>query len=648
MNIYIIAQVSLATLIFIFPLFFTTLTSEFYTTAKLLLLVFSLPLIFIMWNFSMLAGKKINIRLNQFNLPVIIFALSAVLSTVVGSVNKVESLVYGTGLAAIIALTLVYFLTTNLIHKKEAVIYPLIASAVTLSLLFIIQFLGLSQKVFPFEFLKNNFFTPIGALLNLPLFLIIILPLIVSRALKPKISSIMLWIAAVVVGAGALLSIVTLIRDVKPPILPFTTAWSIAVDNLRSPKNAIFGVGPGNYTNAFTHSKPIEFNQSPLWNIRFNNSSSFVLQLVSEFGILGLFAFLLIIWKAVRQKKEALKSGLFISLSLSFIVYFILPASLPLLFLTFVLLGLYSQQTESTHVSEPGSLFPRFLLGASIIMVIGIYWFSLRYAQGEFYFRKSIIALSQNKGVEAYNNQNKAIKFNPLLGNYRTIYSQTNLALAAAITRKGNLSDQDREDVTTLIQQAIRDAKVAASLNPQKAENWENLAVIYQNLINASQEAGTWAVDSYNQAIRLDPLNPLLRFSLGGVFYSLKNYDEAINQYGAAITLKPDWANAHYNLSYTYRDKGDFQRAFSEMQNTLALVNPNSNDFNKATAELEELRRKLPVPQTTKESGSPETLTAPLPSTVDVKPQIDLNESEGPPLPSKNPTPTIVTPTKTQ
>ena len=79
---------------------------------------------------------------------------------------------------------------------------------------------------------------------------------------------------------------------------------------------------------------------------------------------------------------------------------------------------------------------------------------------------------------------------------------------------------------------------------------------IYRNIINVASGADGWTVAAYRQAITRDPNNPILRLNLGGIYYSAKNYNEASRSFADAISLKPDWANAYYNLSYAlYQDK---------------------------------------------------------------------------------------------
>jgi tetratricopeptide (TPR) repeat protein len=177
-----------------------------------------------------------------------------------------------------------------------------------------------------------------------------------------------------------------------------------------------------------------------------------------------------------------------------------------------------------------------------------------------------------NKGTDTYNQQVKAIALNPWSDSYRVTFAQTNLALADSLAGQTNLTDQQRQAVVQLVQQSIREARNAVSLQPQRAANWENLSLIYRNLINFAQGSDQWAVVTQNQAIALDPVNPRLRLDLGGIYYALGNYQAAAQVFSQAVNLKPDYANAHYNLAQSLKQLKVDDQALAQLQLTASLV----------------------------------------------------------------------------
>jgi tetratricopeptide (TPR) repeat protein len=75
-----------------------------------------------------------------------------------------------------------------------------------------------------------------------------------------------------------------------------------------------------------------------------------------------------------------------------------------------------------------------------------------------------------------------------------------------------------------------------------------------------------------NQAIALDPVNPRLRLDLGGIYYALGNYQAAAQVFSQAVNLKPDYANAHYNLAQSLKQLKVDDQALAQLQLTASLV----------------------------------------------------------------------------
>ena len=90
----------------------------------------------------------------------------------------------------------------------------------------------------------------------------------------------------------------------------------------------------------------------------------------------------------------------------------------------------------------------------------------------------------------------------------------------------------------------------------------------------------------HQHGILLDPVNPQLRLALGGVYFSLKQFPNAATFFSQAVTLKPDWANARYNLAWALFQNRDFDQAISVMKNVLTLLEKGSGDYAKAQGDL--------------------------------------------------------------
>ncbi len=652
--------IALSLLAFILPLFFLPLTADFYFFNKTLLLHCSIGLLLVFWAVKIVREGRVRITRSPLDLPILLLAICYFLSIIFVSPNKIEALLGRGGL--IISLTILYFIIINNLYAIGYALSAMILSASLLSLLAIYQYIGVGTGLFELPvWMQPRIWTPAGSPLALLSFLLPVFVLSLISAIKNKDSLIktLLFLAAALQITGIILtsSLILPGKEFAINLLPHRAGWQIAASAFGS--SPLFGVGPENFLSAFTRFRLIYLNNLESWTMRFFASSNEYFQIFTTTGILGFLAFLLLIIRLLKTTIPHTPYPIPYTLFTIFLLQVFLPANLLLLFLMYFLLGVFvvslknagSEGVHETSIQLPIlRKSPWFLLIPVLILISSLYYLTSKAWLADYYFRQSLLAAAENKGKETYDLQIKAIQLNPYVDRYRIAYSQTNLALANSIAGKADISDQDRQDIAQLVQQAIREAKAATALNRSKVTNWENLANLYRNLINFAQEAGQWAIASYIQAIRLDPTNPLLRVDLGGLYYSLTNYDDAIRQFEIATELKPDYVNGYYNLAAAYREKDEIQKAVDNMEVVTNLVDIDSADYQTAKSELEELREKLPEEEKLEEVGEPETLKEPesLPTPM-ITPPIELPEEAQPEItPGLTPSPTpspMITPT---
>lgn len=635
-------------LTFLLPIFFLPITTEFYIFNKQALLIGVTGIMAILWLAKMAITQTLVFRRTVLDLPIILFAAAYIIVSLASAPNKVLAFTAPTGAGTILALTLLYFVITNNLrpYAIRSTLYAFIASAALLGLAAVYQFLGFGEAIATAPWLENKLFTPAGGSLILISVLITALAAAVTLFLKQfgkrgLALTVFTGGASVVIAVGLILTIYLLLpgKETSFTMLSYPDSWAIGIESFK--RNPLFGVGPGNYLSAFNRFRPVTFNNNDFWDIRFGNASSYPLELLTIGGllVLGTYFLLLIksarLWlKAYRQGEEALLP-LLIGLAGTMIIPWLIASNLVLLSYSYIFLAmvaiLVGQKGVASFKAKTSSLI---VLVVGLLLIIPSLYFWGRIYAADMAFRQSLNALVENRGTVVYNQQIRAITLNPYNPNYRQAYSQTNFALANSIAGQQELTDQDRANITQLIQQAIREAKAATVLNPTEANNWENLAQIYRNLINFAQGADQWAIVAYRQAIVTDPINPRIRINLGGLFFALQNYEAATRQFQNAVDLKPDFANGYYNLAAAYREREMYSEAYLAMQAVLNTLPIDSPDYQKAKDELDELAIKLPVPEevTPPEEEEAPILTepSPLPSPV-IEPPIELPEEEAAP-----------------
>lgn len=578
-------------IVFVTPLFFLPILANWFDFPKATFLLIGSLLVIVLSILRSLFTNKLPFVNSIFLLPTGLFALSSIISALLTD-NKIASLVsdpvlYAGAFFLLLALT-------QILNKEETLnwlVYSLLASSAVLGVISVIQttfwllpFLPVSQTL---RALSPDF-SLTGSPLSQAVLLAIILPVALGFYFQSQNKTKLLIVA--VVGAGLLTTVYFLYRQ-APILLPQNVGWKIATGALgQSLASAFFGTGPGNFVDAFTLFKPVEFNASNFWNLRFSTSSNYYFHLLTTVGIIGLASFLFLVVKVIQMVRKrfegggatSLEKGLITSLVLALILFALLPAPGVALVVFFATLGIltgYFQIKENTsYVSVHENIFANYAWSKvsgtilALIILAFVAFFLGKFVLADYYFATSIMTAAKNQGTQTYNLQIKALSLNPYNDSYRNSYAQTNLALADALAAQPNLTDQQKQTVVALVQQAIRESRLAAGLGPKRAGNFENLSLVYRNLINFAQGADQWAIVSQNQAINLDPTNPRLRLDLGGIYFALKDYQSAAQAFALAVNLKPDFANAHYNLAQVLKQLNLKDQASQQLQLTATLV----------------------------------------------------------------------------
>ena len=464
-------------------------------------------------------------------------------------------------------------------------------------------------------------------------------------------------------GLASLITLLNVLpgKTSSPQLPGITTSWSVAVDALK--ESPLLGMGPGNYLTAFNQFRPISYNATDLWAVRFTSGQSFFFTSITEAGLAGAAALLIIfytIYKIARDNNKHHKLvgwahteyTTLLSLILLVVAITLFPATPTILALLFILLALSSKTTplnigmfqnnemqtgEGSQVQFMSRL-PVLVLTLPMIIGLGVLaFYGARYLSADITYRNAILRIAANDGRGAYDTLQQAIQGNPYTDRYHISYAQVNLALANSIAQNENISDQDRNTIAQLIQQAIREGKTAVALNPTRAGNWEVLASIYRAVMPLAEGADAFAVQTYNQAIALDPLNPNTRIALGGIYYGAGAYENAIDIFRLAVLAKPDHANARFNLASAYRENGNTQRAIDEMSLVLSLVDQDSDDFELARKALEDLQNKR---QAEIDAQGSTNLTPPQGQEQILEPPLELPEDAQPPEAVATPTAT--------
>lgn len=675
-------------LLFVFlPLVFTNITTDVFVLPKQILLIFSGIVLLLLYGARTFFAQNLRIKRTPFDFPILIFA-TAVIFSVVFSIAKFDSLY---NLVPLLFAVVSYFAITYNVRDQKSLtvlIGSLLLGGGLVSLISLFSFFKV--YVFSFDFSKFQTFSTLGSSLDQAIYLALLLPLgvyfiypyikkggrsIFSQTQEDTTRLMGFGILSIAILVGLAVSIYSLISLQKPTILPLETGFqtafaAISQDGGRVIQGFLFGSGYGEFSNVFLKFKQAAFNtNASIWNLTFFRSSNFILELLATTGLLGLLSYLFICFRVLKQKP------LFIPLVVLIVASFIVPFAFYHVVLLFFILGLYSslkglsnhqdffdvelqlvaskkgffvlssEEVSGKQAEKYGKILSSIVL-VVIVVFSGIFGFlTYDFALGNVTFQKSLLAASKNNGSLTYTYQSGVL--NSVTGKYidayYRVFSQTNLALANSLANsvpKGSSpSAQTSQTISTLVQQSISSARSATTISSHASANWQNLSSVYRALIGFGQNADSFAILAAQQSIQLDPTNPQEYINLGGIYFQLKAWDKALEQFQLAINVKPDFTNAYYNHAHALIEKGDLSSALTELGTVKQLVAGDKTNKSKIDAEIKDLQARI--------AGNNQAKTTPTDSSLEVNKSESQLPTQNPPLKIPAPQTSVTTPTPT-
>lgn len=392
-------------------------------------------------------------------------------------------------------------------------------------------------------------------------------------------------------------SLVVVPAEIRPN---FSTTLSIIKEVLTG-KQILFGSGPATFIFDYARFRPPALNQTAFWSIRFNQGFSFLFGLPATLGIIGIVAFLFLIFSFVRQSLVFLKEKELLTviagISLLIIFLFIYPAFFTQFLFVFMGLGLLAiESKESLEIDfYEGNKWQRIrglaiFLTAIILFsfVLFTFYLSSQKYVAAVYYGKGFTSLSLDQSL---NNFNKAVRLDPQSDQYRRAFSQALILKGGEIIQaSASASQQDLQNLRTQFQDvialAVSNAQRAAALNSLDSLNWSNLANIYENIIPVIKDADIFAEQNYQKAIELEPQNPQAPVDLARMFVVSADqspqkdaaWQEKLNKAKTSleqsIGLKSDYAPAHFLIAQIYVREGNLAKAIEKVEE-IKSANPN-------------------------------------------------------------------------
>ncbi len=392
------------------------------------------------------------------------------------------------------------------------------------------------------------------------------------------------------------------------PQTPFEVSPSqraeISIARSSLAKSPILGTGPGNFVYNFSKFKSKDLNQTIFWNTRFASGASEILDKLITTGILGILSLISIFgmffwlgFRYLREKARDMKDGIpflfglgvfsaFGGVAVSQLLY---PANFSLNLVFWILLAgftaLDKRKIKSWEISPGSSLAVgvSFCLVLVLIFSIGFLFLGTQKYMAEIKYLQGLRDWQAAQTEQAILRLKEAINLNPGLDIYWRDISQLYLVRLDEVLQG---TDLNAEEMTSqnqiLITGAINSAKEAARLNEVNVANWNVRGFVYRNMMGIVGGAGDWALNSYQKAEELEPTNPYIFTEIGRV-YILKfdlgegegqeNFRLALENFERALSLKDDYAPAHFQIAMIYVREGKTEEAIDKIE-TIKQVAP--------------------------------------------------------------------------
>ncbi|MDD5433466.1 MAG: tetratricopeptide repeat protein [Candidatus Pacebacteria bacterium] len=432
----------------------------------------------------------------------------------------------------------------------------------------------------------------------------------------------------------------------KEAILSQGVSWQTNINGLK--ENPVLGSGIANFHYIFSKYKPSSFLNSQFWQIRFDRTGTNIAEILGTTGILGMLGFVILFFmfflisylyiKAANKEKSSgfqestkkilampdnsqVKPTMLFARNIPILVgftalligqfFYYQTAVLGFSFWLMMGLGVVSWGRGTKEKKYAFRDFPEAGLLLSIVFWVALlalaflYFTLLRYYTADMAYREYLVSSGQD--IAKLEEAAKTNSFGPTY----------HIALAGAYMQKlyGEAAKEnpDQQTVANIASLAIQESRKAVAVGPNRVAAYEISGVIYRDIQGIAQGALDWAIKSFESALKLEPLNPILATELGKLKVAAGDKEAAKQLFEQASSIKKDYiesslqivlldeaegnqsdaltrleslvqsapfsTEARFQLARAYYNGGDYEKASQQAEQALALFPNHSNSL---------------------------------------------------------------------
>lgn len=361
-------------------------------------------------------------------------------------------------------------------------------------------------------------------------------------------------------------------------------------------KDPVFGLGPNRFNTAWSMHKPASINNTQFWDVAFGSGSGLIPTFWATTGILGILAWIVFlvlflvggaksVFSNIKNKVNWEMLAFFVLSLYLFVSSFFYSVGMVIFLLAFAFTGIFIGLVSSSTSKEVSVSFlndhRKSFVSILVLIVIVIFSaaISFRYIErfaSVYYFGRAVNASTIPVAEESIS---KALSLysNDL---YLRTYSQIHVTKLNSLVNSGiELSEADKENLQTSLDQALSSAQLATTYDSQNYLNFQLLGSVYQNLgLLGVKDTYSKALSAYQTATTLNPLNPGIKLAIANVSLALGDTKDAKEQAKASLALKQNYIDALIVLSQIAKKEGNNNEAISYAKTALSFY-PNDKNL---------------------------------------------------------------------
>lgn len=338
--------------------------------------------------------------------------------------------------------------------------------------------------------------------------------------------------------------------------------WTGALDLWR--QFPLFGTGPETFAFSYYWVRPRSHNLTSEWEFLYNKAHNEYLNYLATTGIFGLTTYCLVIFVTLfqlfRSRQYAYltaylsilitnSSGFTISLTSLF--FFVIPALV-----------------AKPYLHSPPK--PQPIVG-HLLLLLGFLYFTsklLFFYLADVIYNDALNFNSHGQLTSAYKSLRLCLQYRPLLPQYLTLLSSVTAKLA--VTTKSD----------AYLQESIRASELSKTLSPFDLNYWKERSQIYYYLSSLDSKYYLEAINSLTIATKLAPTDAKTFYLLAKFYQNISKNTPAIENYQQAITLKPNYDHAYYDLGLLYFQQKKYPQAIANFEKVLLYAPTNADAQN--------------------------------------------------------------------